>query len=146
MIAVLLIDKVGRKRLMSIGSAFMALFMMLIGTSFYFQLTGGLMLIFFILGFAAAFCVSVGPITWIMISEIFPNHLRARAAGIATIFLWGANWAIGQFVPMTISGFGLAYTFWIFAVINVLCFLFVVTICPETKNKSLEEIEKLWVK
>lgn len=104
------------------------------------------MLIFFILGFAAAFCVSVGPITWIMISEIFPNHLRARAAGIATIFLWGANWAIGQFVPMTISGFGLAYTFWIFAVINVLCFLFVVTICPETKNKSLEEIEKLWVK
>ncbi|MDG0764908.1 arabinose-proton symporter AraE [Bacillus halotolerans] len=145
-IAVLLIDKVGRKNLMSIGSAFMAIFMILIGTSFYFQLTSGFMLIFFILGFVAAFCVSVGPITWIMISEIFPNHLRARAAGIATIFLWGANWAIGQFVPMMISSFGLAYTFWIFAVINILCFLFVITICPETKNKSLEEIEKLWIK
>lgn len=90
-IAVLLIDKVGRKKLMSIGSAFMAVFMILIGTSFYFHLTSGLMLIFFILGFVAAFCVSVGPITWIMISEIFPNHLRARAAGIATIFLWGAQ-------------------------------------------------------
>ncbi len=60
--------------------------------------------------------------------------------------LMGANWAIGQFVPMMISGLGLAYTFWIFAVINILCFLFVVTICPETKNKSLEEIEKLWIK
>ncbi|NDK01232.1 Sugar transporter araE [Bacillus subtilis subsp. subtilis] len=145
-IAVLLIDKVGRKKLMSIGSAFMAIFMILIGTSFYFELTSGIMMIVLILGFVAAFCVSVGPITWIMISEIFPNHLRARAAGIATIFLWGANWAIGQFVPMMIDSFGLAYTFWIFAVINILCFLFVVTICPETKNKSLEEIEKLWIK
>ncbi|CCU60475.1 arabinose-proton symporter AraE [Bacillus subtilis] len=145
-IVVLLIDKVGRKKLMSIGSAFMAIFMILIGTSFYFELTSGIMMIVLILGFVAAFCVSVGPITWIMISEIFPNHLRARAAGIATIFLWGANWAIGQFVPMMIDSFGLAYTFWIFAVINILCFLFVVTICPETKNKSLEEIEKLWIK
>lgn len=71
---------------MSIGSAFMAIFMILIGTSFYFELTSGIMMIVLILGFVAAFCVSVGPITWIMISEIFPNHLRARAAGIATIF------------------------------------------------------------
>ncbi|AEB25611.1 MULTISPECIES: sugar porter family MFS transporter [Bacillus amyloliquefaciens group] len=145
-IAVLLVDKVGRKKLMGVGSAFMALFMILIGASFYFHLASGTALVVIILGFVAAFCVSVGPITWIMISEIFPNHLRARAAGIATIFLWGANWAIGQFVPMMISGLGLAYTFWIFAVINILCFLFVVTICPETKNKSLEEIEKLWIK
>ena len=71
---------------MGVGSAFMALFMILIGASFYFQLASGPALVVIILGFVAAFCVSVG-ITWIMISEIFPNHLRARAAGIATIFL-----------------------------------------------------------
>ncbi len=144
-VAILLIDKLGRKKLMAIGSSFMAIFMILIGSVFYFEpANAGILLIIAIAGFTAAFCVSMGPIPWIMIPEIFPNHLRAKAVGIATIFLWGANWAIGQFTPVLINNMGSAFTFWMFAVINVICFVFVMTIVPETKNKSLEEIGQIW--
>lgn len=58
------------------------------------------------MGFTAAFCVSMGPIPWVMVPEIFPNPLRARAVGLATMFLWEANWAIGQFTPMLLNGLG----------------------------------------
>ena len=143
-VAVFLIDKVGRKKLMAIGSSLMAFFMVFIGGVFFFHLTNGPWLLIFIMGFTAAFSVSMGPVPWIMIPEIFPNHLRARAVGLTTMFLWGANWAIGQFTPVLLNGIGGAYTFWLFAVINVICFTFVMTIVPETKNKSLEEIEKFW--
>ncbi|MDS0524223.1 sugar porter family MFS transporter [Clostridium sp. SHJSY1] len=144
-LAMFLIDKLGRKKLMEIGSALMAIFMLLIGTSFYFNITNGYLILLFIICFVVSFCISMGPIPWIMIPEIFPNHLRARATGIATIFLWGANWAIGQFTPMLLNGIGGAYTFWMFCGINVLCFIIVTTKVPETKNKSLEEIEKFWL-
>ncbi|MCK0470555.1 sugar porter family MFS transporter [Halalkalibacter sp. APA_J-10(15)] len=146
-VALLLIDKLGRKKLMAIGSILMALFMVLIGSVFYFEpANSGPLLIVFIAGFTAAFCVSMGPIPWIMIPEIFPNHLRAKAVGIATMFLWGANWAIGQFTPILINNMGGAFTFWMFAVINAICFTFVMTIVPETKNKTLEEIGQIWLK
>ncbi|CDQ40527.1 MULTISPECIES: sugar porter family MFS transporter [Virgibacillus] len=144
-VAILLIDRLGRKKLMAIGSSLMAIFMLLIGSVFFFEPeNSGILLILFIAGFTAAFCVSMGPIPWVMIPEIFPNHLRGKAVGIATIFLWGANWAIGQFTPVLINNMGGAFTFWMFAVINVICFLFVMTIVPETKNKTLEEIAMLW--
>lgn len=142
-VAVFLIDKAGRKKLMVVGSSFMAIFMVLIGSFFYFEMSNGILLALFIMGFTGAFCISMGPIPWIMIPEIFPNHLRAKAVGFTTMFLWGANWAIGQFTPMLLDGLGGAYTFWMFAAINVICFIFVVKIVPETKNKSLEEIEQL---
>ncbi|GAE29417.1 sugar porter family MFS transporter [Halalkalibacter hemicellulosilyticus] len=146
-VALLLIDKLGRKKLMAVGSILMALFMVLIGSVFYFEpASSGPLLIIFIAGFTAAFCVSMGPIPWIMIPEIFPNHLRAKAVGIATMFLWGANWAIGQFTPILINNMGGAFTFWMFAVINAICFTFVMTIVPETKNKTLEEIGQIWLK
>ncbi|WP_018932187.1 sugar porter family MFS transporter [Gracilibacillus lacisalsi] len=144
-LAIFLIDKLGRKKLMAIGSSLMAIFMLLIGSVFYFEpASSGVLLIILIAGFTASFCVSMGPIPWIMIPEIFPNHLRAKAVGIATIFLWGANWAIGQFTPVLINNMGSSFTFWMFAIINVICFIFVMTIVPETKNKTLEEIGQLW--
>ncbi|MCB2294951.1 sugar porter family MFS transporter [Clostridium algoriphilum] len=144
-LAMFLIDKVGRKKLMAIGSALMAFFMLFIGLAFYTHYANGMVILFLILGFVASFCISMGPIPWIMIPEIFPNYLRARATGIATMFLWGANWAIGQFTPMLLSSIGGAFTFWIFCGLNVICFIFVTTMVPETKNKSLEEIEKFWI-
>ncbi|WP_066195320.1 sugar porter family MFS transporter [Gracilibacillus timonensis] len=144
-VGILLIDRLGRKKLMAIGSSLMAIFMFLIGSVFYFDpANAGVLLIVMIAGFTAAFCVSMGPIPWIMIPEIFPNHLRAKAVGIATMFLWGANWAIGQFTPVLINNMGNAFTFWMFTVINIICFTFVMTIVPETKNKSLEQISQLW--
>ncbi|SIS74980.1 MFS transporter, SP family, arabinose:H+ symporter [Alicyclobacillus vulcanalis] len=144
-VAVVLIDRVGRKPLMIVGSALMAIFMALMGLTFYLHVHNGFWLVLFIMGFTAAFSVSMGPIPWIMIPEIFPNHLRARAAGIATIFLWGANWAIGQFTPVLLNNVGGSYTFWMFAVINVLGVIFVSVLVPETKNRSLEDIERIWM-
>ncbi|WP_304458651.1 sugar porter family MFS transporter [Alicyclobacillus sendaiensis] len=144
-VAVVLIDRVGRKPLLIVGSALMAIFMALMGLTFYLHVHNGFWLVLFIMGFTAAFSVSMGPIPWIMIPEIFPNHLRARAAGVTAIFLWGANWAIGQFTPVLLNDLGGAYTFWIFAVINLLGVLFVTAWVPETKNRSLEEIESLWM-
>ncbi|MBM7539961.1 sugar porter family MFS transporter [Amphibacillus cookii] len=144
-VALILIDRLGRRKLMAIGSSLMALFMLAIGSIYYFQpANSGILLLITIASFTASFCISMGPIPWIMIPEIFPNHLRAKAVGLATIFLWGANWAIGQFTPMLFSTIGNANTFFMFAVINVICFTFVMTIVPETKNKSLEEIGELW--
>ncbi|MFD2706049.1 sugar porter family MFS transporter [Salibacterium lacus] len=142
-VAIFLIDKAGRKKLMAVGSSLMAIFMVLIGIVFYFEIQGiwGLLSI---MGFTAAFCISMGPIPWIMIPEIFPNYLRAKAVGISTMFLWGANFSIGQFTPMLINNVGGAFTFWMFAVICAICYIFVMTIVPETKNKSLEEIETIW--
>lgn len=144
-VALVLIDRLGRKKLMAIGSSLMAVFMLAIGSIYYFQpANSGILLLIAIASFTASFCISMGPIPWIMIPEIFPNHLRAKAVGVATIFLWGANWAIGQFTPVLFSTIGNANTFFMFAGINVICFVAVMTIIPETKNKTLEQIGELW--
>lgn len=143
-IAVFLIDSAGRKKLMAIGSLLMAIFAGLMSWQFSLETPNVTMTLIFIIGFVTAFCMSMGPIPWIMIPEIFPNYLRARATGVVTIFLWGANFCIGQFTPMLLKGWGPAATYLLFAAINLICFIFVLTIVPETKNKSLEEIEKFW--
>ncbi|MFJ7509391.1 MFS transporter [Peribacillus simplex] len=78
-----------------------------------------------------------------MIPEVFSNHLRTRAVGLTTLmFLWESNWAVGQFTPILLNGLVNLKTFRIFAAINVICFIFVGKIIPETKNKTLEEIEQ----
>lgn len=65
----------------------------------------------------------MGPIPWIMIPELFPTYMRARASGICTIFLWGANWAIGQFTPMLLNGLGGGGTYIFFGIMNIICFI-----------------------
>lgn len=137
-----LIDSAGRKKLMAVGSGLMVLFAL--GISFAYANNYQLLMLIFVMCFTASFAFSMGPIPWIMIPELFPTYLRGRATGICTVFLWGTNWAIGQFTPSMISGLGGMGTFLVFAGTNLLCFLGVIAFVPETKDKTLEEIAELW--
>ena len=97
-----------------------------------------------ILAFVAAFAMSTGPITWILNSEIFPTKLRARAMSVAIICLWFADWVVTQTFPMLRDSVGPAKTFWVYAASSCLCLIYILTLVPETKGRTLEEIEAGW--
>jgi MFS transporter, SP family, arabinose:H+ symporter len=139
-VAIRLVDTSGRKKLLLAGGAGMGISLAFIGASFYFS-TGGFFLLFFILTYVACFAASYGPVTWVVISEIFPIKLRGLAVSAATLVLWIAVYLVTQFFPIMLETIGAAATFWIFSIMSVLAFLFVLSAVYETKGKSLEELE-----
>jgi SP family xylose:H+ symportor-like MFS transporter len=149
-IAIWTVDKVGRKPLMIIGSSGMGLSLLGMGLMAYCQKTD-LWVLLFILGYIACFALSVGPVTWVILSEIFPTRIRGRAMAIATVCLWVANYAISQTFPMMdenswlLDKFHHAFPFWVYGVFCVVLVTFVCRYVPETKGKTLEEIEKHWM-
>jgi SP family xylose:H+ symportor-like MFS transporter len=104
----------------------------------------------FILGYIACFALSVGPVTWVILSEIFPTRIRGRAMAIATVCLWLADFAVTQTFPMMdenawlVGVFHRAFPFLIYAFFCVVSVVFVWRYVPETKAKTLEEIERSW--
>jgi SP family xylose:H+ symportor-like MFS transporter len=150
-IAIWTVDKIGRKPLMLIGSIGMGVALFAMGMAGYCQATGAWLLIF-VLVYIASFALSVGPVTWVILSEIFPTKIRGRAMGIATICLWVANTVVSQTFPMMdeneflIEKFHHGFPFFIYGVMCVVLVFFVASIVPETKGKTLEEIEKMWIK
>jgi SP family arabinose:H+ symporter-like MFS transporter len=144
LIALWLIDKVGRKALLVVGSALMTLCLFMVGYGFHSPDTSGPLILFFILLYVAAFAISLGPVVWVMISEIFPTRIRGRATAIAALSLWVADYVVSQTFPLLLEGIGTAATFWMFAVISLITVIFCVKVVPETKGKSLEQIERLW--
>jgi len=149
-VAIWTVDRIGRKPLMMIGSAGMGLSLLAMGLAAYFQRTE-LWVLLFILGYIACFALSVGPVTWVILSEIFPTRIRGRAMAIATVCLWVANYIISQTFPMMdenawlIEKFHHALPFWLYGVFCVVLLVFVWRLLPETKGKTLEEIEKHWM-
>lgn len=143
-VALWLIDKSGRKTLLLWGVSGMVL--CLIGTAlcFYFKFTQGPWLLIFILGFIACFASSLGPIPWVMISEIFPNKTRGIAMSFCTIILWIGVILITQLTPMMLENMGGAATFGVFLINSIILLFFTWKFIPETKQKSLEEIEENW--
>lgn len=139
-VALWLIDRAGRKPLLLWGSALMALFAVAMAVTFMIDAKGVLVLVF-ACGFIAAFAFSMGPVTWVMIPELFPTHLRGRASGLCGMFIWGTAWAIGQFTPVMFNGWGGQGMFLFFAVLDAICFLGVLFFVPETKGKRLEDIQ-----
>lgn len=103
---------------------------------------GGSYLLIAVIGYIAAFAISVGPVTWVVISEIFPTELRGTAMSVATGVLWLMNWIITQTFPIAIDSIGSTNTFLIYAAMAFLSLLFVAFALPETKGKSLEEISQ----
>jgi len=142
-VAITMVDKKGRKSLLLWGGAGMSLSLMIVGASFYFE-WGGYVLLIFILTYVASFAASYGPVTWVVISEIFPIKMRGLAMSVATLMLWISVYFVTQFFPYLLEQLGAASTFWLFAGMSILAFLFVYTRVPETKGKSLEEIENEW--
>ncbi len=143
-IAILTVDNWGRKPLLIVGSAGMAFGMFAIGTLAFFKIIGISTLIFIII-YTASFMMSWGPITWVLISEIFPNKIRGKAVAVAVAAQWAANYFISSTYPamMELSSGG-AYYF--YGIMSVLSLIFVWRMVPETKGKTLEEMQKLWKK
>ncbi len=140
-----MIDKFGRRKLLLVGALGLTIFSAWVAISF--AAGNNVLLILGIFLFVICFAFSMGPIPWVMIPELFPTYLRSRAAGLCTVLLWAANWAIGQFAPVMLDAWGGLGTFIFFAVLNLVIGVGVYFFVPETKDKSLEQIEdSFWPK
>lgn len=144
LIAIWLIDKAGRKPLLVIGAILMTISLAVVGYGFQAENVSGALILFFILLYVASFAVSFGPVVWVMISELFPTRIRGRATAIAALSLWAADYVVSQTFPMLLEGIGTSATFYMFAAISLVAIIFCSTLVPETKGKSLEQIERLW--
>ncbi|GGB97409.1 sugar porter family MFS transporter [Dyadobacter sediminis] len=144
LLAIWLIDRAGRRSLLIWGIAGMIICLFATGICFHFHFDQGPWLLIFILGYIASFAVSLGPIPWVLMSEIFPTKIRGIAMSLATLVLWIGVVAITQLTPYFLETFGGATTFWIFMVNAVMIWIFTIKKIPETKNRTLEEIEKSW--
>lgn len=143
-VALYLIDKAGRKNLLLWGVSGMILCLLATGLCFYFDVANGPWLLIFILGYIACFASSLGPIPWVVLSEIFPTKTRGIAMSFATLVLWVGVLLITQLTPILLEKIGGAFTFWLFMVNSIILLVFTWWKIPETKNKTLEEIEKSW--
>jgi len=143
-IAILTVDKWGRKPLLIVGSVGMAIGMISISLLSFYNVIGTATLVFIII-YTASFMMSWGPICWVLIGEIFPNKIRGRAIALAVAAQWISNYLISSSYPamMEFSG-GLTYLF--YGVMSILSAIFVWKMIPETKGKTLEEMEGLWKK
>lgn len=140
--AIVTVDKVGRKLLLIIGSTGMTIGMFAISAFSYYDVIGNATLVFIIV-YTASFMMSWGPVTWVLISEIFPNKIRGRAVAIAVAFQWAANYLISSTYPAMMEYSG-AMTYGFYGVMSILSAIFVWKMVPETKGKTLEELEELW--
>lgn len=145
-VAIYFIDRMGRRTLLLWGLSGMIVCLLGTGLVFYLGLSSSIWTLIFILGFIASFSSSLGPIPWVLISEIFPTKIRGLAMSFATMTLWLGVVAITQFTPIMLENLGGAYTFWIFMANTIFLLIFTYRMIPETKGKTLEEIEKSWSK
>jgi SP family xylose:H+ symportor-like MFS transporter len=143
-IAIFTVDKWGRKPLLIVGSTGMAIGMFAISGLAYFEIIGISTLVFIIV-YTASFMMSWGPITWVLISEIFPNKIRGKAVAIAVAAQWTANYLISSTYPAMMEFSG-AFTYGFYGVMSVLSLIFVWKMVPETKGRTLEDMEELWEK
>jgi SP family arabinose:H+ symporter-like MFS transporter len=143
-VAMALVDKAGRRALLLIGLAGQVIALGTVGWMFHAHLHGPALLVA-IVAFIAAFAMALGPIPWILCSEIFPTKVRGRAMSIATFVIWSACYVVAQTFPMLNDNphIGPALTFWIYAACSLLGFVFVAALVPETKGRSLEELESV---
>jgi SP family xylose:H+ symportor-like MFS transporter len=142
LVAILTVDKWGRKPLLIVGSIGMAIGMIAISTLAFLDIIGTTTLIFIII-YTASFMMSWGPICWVLISEIFPNKIRSQAVAIAVAAQWTANFFISSTYPPMME-FSNGGTYFFYGVMSILSALFVWKYVPETKGKTLEEMEGLW--
>ncbi len=147
-LAILTVDKFGRKPLQIFGALAMAFFMFGLGTSFYFHHVGVVALIF-ILGYVASFAVSWGPVAWVLLSEIFPNRIRGKAMAMAVAAQWISNYLVSWTFPMMDKSsyltrlFDHGFSYWVYGIMSLIAALFMWKFVPETKGKTLEEMENL---
>jgi SP family xylose:H+ symportor-like MFS transporter len=148
-VAVLSVDRFGRKPLQIIGALVMAVSMIALGAAFW--LGGhGMIALVAMLVYTAGFAVSWGPVTWVLLSEIFPNQIRGKAMAVAVAAQWIANYLVSWSFPILdenpylVEHFKHGFAYWIYGVMSIIAALFVWRFVPETKGRSLEQMEALW--
>jgi MFS transporter, SP family, galactose:H+ symporter len=150
-IAIAFIDRFGRRPLLLAGLVGMGLSLMAVG--FAFQHSGGassqaaglsVVTLVALVVFIVSFAFSLGPVTWTIINEIYPGDVRGRAVAVATAVNWGAAFLVSEFFLSIVNAIGQAYTFWLFAAFCALGLVWVYVAVPETRSRSLEEIEASW--
>lgn len=144
LVAIKYVDNLGRKALLLIGSAGMFVCLGIIGSAFYFGMLEGNIVLISILAYITFFGISLGPLTFVVIAEIFPNQTRGKAMSICIFALWASVFLVSQLFPILLDTIGSAFTFWIFMMMSLFSLIFVWKYLPETKGKTLEEIEKYW--
>lgn len=144
-VALFVVDRWGRRALMFTGSVGLAVIYTALGACYFFGVTGLPMLILVVLAIAC-YAMSLAPVVWVVLSEIFPGRIRGAAMAVATFFLWAASFALTYTFPILNEALGASGTFWIYGGICLAGFLFIRSQLPETKGKSLEEIEVEMVK
>jgi len=142
LLAMALIDRFGRKILIIIGSSGMAIMLAGLSVLFFFKQTSGIMVLVFILGYCAFFAGSLGPVIWVLATELFPNRLRSKGMSVAIVALWIACTIVTITFPIMLEKLSGGITFLIFALICLANLVYVWRYVPETKGKTLEELEK----
>jgi SP family xylose:H+ symportor-like MFS transporter len=148
-VAILSVDRFGRKPLQIIGALVMAVSMISLGADFWLGGKGMIALVCMLV-YTAGFAVSWGPVTWVLLSEIFPNQIRGKAMAVAVAAQWIANYLVSWSFPILdenpylVAHFKHGFAYWIYGGMSVLAALFMWKIVPETKGRSLEKMEALW--
>lgn len=143
--AIYTVDRLGRKKLMLIGAGGLALIYGILGTCYYYGVTGFFMIIL-VVAAIACYAMTLGPVTWVLIAEIFPNRVRAVAVATCTFALWVGSFTLTYTFPLLNNALGSYGTFWIYAAICFTGCVFFSARLPETRGKSLEQLEKDLVK
>ncbi len=139
-VAIYCVDRFGRRALMLLGAGGLSGIYLILGTCYFFEISGFFMVFLVVLAIGC-YAMSLGPVTWVLLSEIFPNRVRAVAMSIATFALWTGCFTLTYSFPFLNSFFGSSGTFWIYSFICATGFIFLYYFISETKGKSLESLE-----
>lgn len=148
-LAILTVDRFGRRPLMIVGALVMAVSMLVLGTTFYTH-SVGIGSLACMLVYTAGFAMSWGPVCWVLLAEIFPNTVRSTVMSIAVAAQWIANFLVSWTFPMLDKNpylteqFNHGMAYWLYGVMGILAALFIWKFVPETKGKTLEEMEQYW--
>ena len=143
-VAIFKVDRLGRKALLVFGALCMGLSILLVALSFQLGMPGIWTLVF-VLCYIGSFALSLGPVVWVYISELFPTRIRGRAMAVATVCLWCACYVVSQTFPDLVERLGRPVPFYIYGAMCMIMAVFVWLVVPETKGKTLEEIERWWL-
>jgi len=143
-IAIVLIDKIGRKLLMLAGTGLMGITLLLLALAFH-HLSSGIIILVLVMIYIGAFAFTLGPVVWVLISEMYPNEIRGRAIALTSAMLWLATFLVVLVSPYLLN-VGPVINFFIFGLLNILGFVFCFKYLPETKGKTLEQMKEVWHK
>jgi MFS transporter, SP family, xylose:H+ symportor len=149
-VAIFTVDRFGRRPLQIVGAIVMAVSMFALGTTFWLGGKGSIALVAMLV-YTAGFAVSWGPVTWVLLSEIFPNQIRGKAMALAVAAQWIANYLVSWSFPILdknpylVEHFKHGFAYWIYGFMSILAAIFMAKMVPETKGRTLEQMEALWL-